>query len=250
MRTSIYLPNWLTFGVCILVSIYLALRGDDSISYISPLLSFLSEGAESLHVAFATQRPPGSKDAVEASPSPVGPFGDKRRRKAHTSLPDGLTHCINSFEQYPTLAERVIQRKYARYTKQTPAQKLISNKLRYHEHFDKAREGIEVNARFVELVAQSARKHYRAGHEPLEDEEDADFGVVDLAFGHLRRDWSTEGAEERDAVFPPILDGLEKHFGSQDRRKGAKVLVPGSGMGRLASDIADLGTLISTYQLI
>lgn len=40
-------------------------------------------------------------------------------------------------------------------------------------------------------------------------------------------------------MIPPIMDGLEEHFSGDGR--GNKALVPGSGMGRLASDIADLG---------
>jgi carnosine N-methyltransferase len=118
----------------------------------------------------------------------------------------------------------------------------ISKKLDYSAHFEKARKGIQVNARFSEKIAEIAREKYDIGPLPLNDNEDAEFGVVDSAFGHLSRDWSTQGAKERKAVFPPIFSALEQHFGGNGRR--SKVLVPGSGMGRLASDLADLGASI------
>lgn len=248
MRTSLYLSRFLALLVCIVFPLYLAIRGSASLSDIAFLLSSLSERAEALHVELtsplAAPPAPISKEVFEASTEPAKPVSAPKggRRKRYPSLPDGLAHCINSFEQYPFLAEQVLQRKHARYSKQTPAQQAISNKLGYPAHFEKARKGIEVNARFSEKIAQIAREDYHTGPRALEDNEDAEFGVVDLAFGHLSRDWSTQGAKERQAVFPPVLGGLEQHFGGNGR--GKKVLVPGSGMGRLASDLADLGASI------
>ncbi|CDM28193.1 hypothetical protein DTO006G1_2719 [Penicillium roqueforti] len=249
MRTSIYISRFIALLLCIAFPLYLAIRGSASLSDIAVLLSSLSERAEALHVELtspltaplAAPPAPISGGAFEASAEPAKP------RKRYSSLPNGLAHCINSFEQYPFLAEQVLQRKHARYSKQTPAQKAISNKLGYPAHFEKARKGVEVNARFSEKIAQIAREDYHTGPRALEDNEDAEFGVVDLAFGHLSRDWSTQGVKERQAVFPPVLDGLEQHFGGNGR--GNKVLVPGSGMGRLASDIADIGYDVTANEL-
>ncbi|OJJ45970.1 hypothetical protein ASPZODRAFT_25875 [Penicilliopsis zonata CBS 506.65] len=246
MRTSIYLSRFLALLLCIVSPFYLAIRGSASLSDIALLLSSLSERAEALHVAltFPPAAPPApiSKKAFEAFRPPKA-----GRRNRNPSLPNGLAHCISSFEQYPFLAEQVLQRKYARYSKQTPAQKAIGNKLGYTAHFEKARKGIEVNTRFSEQIAQIAREDYHTGSQVLEDSDDADFAVVDLAFGHISRDWSTQGTKERQAVFPPILNMLEQHFGADGR--GVKVLVPGSGMGRLASDIADLGYEVTANEV-
>ncbi|KAF5854990.1 hypothetical protein ETB97_010354 [Aspergillus alliaceus] len=253
MRTSTYLSRFLAPLLCVVFPLYLAIRGPASLSEVALLLSSLSERVEALHVELtsllAAPPAPISKEAFEASAKPAKPVrapeGGKRKR--YPSLPDGLAHCINSFEQYPFLTEQVLQRKNERYSKQTRAQKAISNKLGYPAHFEKARKGIEVNARFAEKIAQIAREDYHTGPRALEDKGNAEFGVVDLAFGHLLRDWSTQGTKERQAVFPPILGGLEQHFGENGR--GSKVLVPGSGMGRLASDIADLGYDVTANEL-
>jgi carnosine N-methyltransferase len=247
MRTSIYLSRFLALLFCIVFPLYLAIRGSAWKSDIAFLLFGLPERA-ALHIKtispIAVPLSPIVAKAFQAFGEPAKPVRvpERRRRKRYPSLPNGLAHCINSFEQYPFLAEQVLQRKHARYSKQTPAQKAISNQLGYPAHFEKARKGIEVNARFSEKVAQIAREAYHTGPLALEDVEDAGYGGVDLAFGHLSRDWSTQGVRERQAVFPPVLDGLEQHFGGNVR--GTKVLVPGSGMGRLASDIADLGAFI------
>lgn len=246
MRTSTYLTRFLTLLFCLVFPLYLALRASATLSDIRILLSSLAERTEALHFALASTHAasvvPISKQAFEASAKPARPVRAPIHERKKEYLPDGLAHCINSFEQYSLLAEQVLQRKHARYAKQTPAQKAMSNKLGYPAHFEKARKGIEVNARFSEQIAQIARETYHTGPYSLENEDDADFGLVDLVFAHLSRDWSTQGATERQAVFPPVLDRLDQHFVSNGR--GKRVLVPGSGLGRLASDVADLGAFI------
>lgn len=98
-------------------------------------------------------------------------------------------------------------------------------------------------------MAKLARENYQTGFRSLQTEagKEADLEDASMALFHLMRDWSAQGEKERQAVFPPVLEGLEKHFGGRRRRRSGeekeekKVLVPGSGTGRLASDIADLG---------
>ncbi|KAJ0300988.1 hypothetical protein COL516b_008165 [Colletotrichum fioriniae] len=239
MYSSIFPSRSLALFLCIIFPFYLALRGSGSLSDVAIFFSKLSLRAEALHVALNAplDTPPPS-----ISKAPVGtstrPAKVVRATEGGKKLPEDLAHAINSFEQYASLAQGVLQRKYARYDRQTPAQKLMSDKLGYPEHFERATEGINVNARLSKQIAQISRKHYQTGPGALTDEDDAEFGLVDLTFGHLSRDWSTFGAKEREATFPPVIAGLEKHFG--ENGKGKKVLVPGCGMGRLASDIADL----------
>ncbi|KAF9484269.1 N2227-domain-containing protein [Pholiota conissans] len=59
----------------------------------------------------------------------------------------------------------------------------------------------------------------------------------------LVRDWSEEGLPEREAAYQPMKDALDKHFSHipQAERIQLKVLVPGSGLGRLAYDVAKMG---------
>jgi carnosine N-methyltransferase len=244
MKTSFAINRLLTILVCIVFPFFIAIRASTLLSDIGHLLISLSERAEAFRIAFinthASPSTGGVPDALKGSSQSRNathvPVAGKK--KPSRALPDGLAHTINSFEQYSSLANSILQRKHARYAKQSPAHIAISNKLGYADHFASARKGIEVNARFSDKIAEIARETYKIGPQPLHGESDAEFGLVDLAFGHLSRDWSAQGAKERQAVIPPILDGLEKHFGTH--KEGKRVLVPGSGMGRLASNIADL----------
>lgn len=45
-----------------------------------------------------------------------------------------------------------------------------------------------MNSRFSEQIAQIAREDYDTGPQALGNNENAEFGLVDLAFGHLSRD--------------------------------------------------------------
>jgi hypothetical protein len=248
MNFSIDLVHFSALIFFIVSPLYFNFYGPAPLSNIRHLFTTSTQRAKAVYLALtsplAASSAPIIKEVSNTCTEPTEPvrhFTSEGRKNA-PSLPDGLAHCINSFEQYPFLAKHVLQRKYMRYTSQTPDQKALSNKLDYAAHFQKAEKGIEVNAQFSRQIARIAREDYQIGSQVLEDEEDADLGVVNLAFGHLSRDWSSQGARERQAVFPSVLGGLQQHFGGNERQK--KILVPGSGTGRLASDIADLGTSI------
>lgn len=57
------------------------------------------------------------------------------------------------------------------------------------------------------------------------------------------REWSREGAQERNAVYEPLMDAVARRYGKiafQDRGH-VRVLVPGAGLGRLAFEYAAQG---------
>lgn len=244
MMTLVSLARFIPLFVFGILPTYFAYAESCSTN-ITPVFPSLSECAQDLRTALGYPLvgscDPESAHVFEPSPNSTNTvLATQGIKPEYPVLPDGLANCINSFEQYSFLAKNIIQRRHAQHAKQSPTQKLISSKLGYPMHFDKANKGIMVNAQFAEYVAQVGRQLYDTGMQDLEDNEEADFGLVNLAFGHLMRDWSSLGIQERQVVFPPIMAGLEEHFGVKSM--GKKVLVPGSGMGRLASDIADLGT--------
>ena len=65
----------------------------------------------------------------------------------------------------------------------------------------------------------------------------------------LYRDWSAEGFEERNACNGPILDDLEKNFGSMTEKSTVKILVPGAGLGRLVFDICLKGFTVEGNEI-
>ena len=57
----------------------------------------------------------------------------------------------------------------------------------------------------------------------------------------LVRDWSVEGAEEREGAYAPILEAVLAAYPDEDGRSSVRVCVPGCGLGRLAWEFAAAG---------
>ncbi|KAK6031017.1 n2227-like protein [Ostertagia ostertagi] len=55
------------------------------------------------------------------------------------------------------------------------------------------------------------------------------------------REWTTEGKPERDATYKPLLDIVRERYSSTSERSSIKIMVPGSGLGRLAFELAKEG---------
>jgi carnosine N-methyltransferase len=68
------------------------------------------------------------------------------------------------------------------------------------------------------------------------------------------RDWSTEGAKERDLCYGPVLRDLSDEFNDK-QKSGLKILIPGAGLGRLVFEVCMAGydaegNEISYHQLL
>jgi hypothetical protein len=69
----------------------------------------------------------------------------------------------------------------------------------------------------------------------------ADKVSVVQALKHFVRDWSEEGQKERDEAFPCIKSALfDLNLRDADNTGSVRVLLPGSGLGRLGHEIASL----------
>jgi carnosine N-methyltransferase len=57
----------------------------------------------------------------------------------------------------------------------------------------------------------------------------------------LFREWSAEGASEREACFTPVIDALNLEYPSLVQRNHLKILIPGAGLGRLVFELCRNG---------
>ncbi|KAK6432738.1 hypothetical protein LTR95_011088 [Oleoguttula sp. CCFEE 5521] len=121
-------------------------------------------------------------------------------------------------------------------------------------------DAIDSNADIADAVLASGLEQYS-----ISPDDHAWHGVaqpsdVDRCRSTIRqlyRDWSVEAVPEREAVFLPIFDGLATYLPSSGAAGASehRVLVPGSGLGRLAWELAGRGYAtegneISYHQLI
>ena len=72
----------------------------------------------------------------------------------------------------------------------------------------------------------------------------ADKMSVTQVLKHYVRDWADEGAKERNEAFPCILSTLSTLKADMKHDTPLKVLLPGSGVGRLGHDVANLEGMV------
>jgi carnosine N-methyltransferase len=108
---------------------------------------------------------------------------------------------------------------------------------------------IESNAEIAEKIFYHSIETFGIDTSALAEKEwldsvtTEDHDKVRSTLKQFYRDWSAEGAAERAVCYTPVMEELERRFGSLAAKDKAKVqvLVPGAGLGRLAFDIAVAG---------
>jgi SAM-dependent methyltransferase len=103
------------------------------------------------------------------------------------------------------------------------------------------------NAGLAEDILEYSFSYYGVSRTELEDfvQETTNGtnnqkGSTLYAMKHFVRDWSQEGLHEREFTYPCILAAMQAAFPRRSHEP-IKVLVPGSGLGRLGHEIAALG---------
>jgi carnosine N-methyltransferase len=111
------------------------------------------------------------------------------------------------------------------------------------DKFSAVDDAIDKNAEIAEAVLQSGLAY--AEIEATNESKPEWQGQVmphnqEKAHSTLRqlyREWSAEGAPEREACFTPVIEALNTEFPSPLQRNHLKVLIPGAGLGRLVFEL-------------
>lgn len=154
------------------------------------------------------------------------------------SLMNQSERAIAAFHYYEKLSLSETEIMQARYAKISRKHKRIGYELGYPRKLAQLAEVTKKNALVTTAIASLAVDKGTNMNDlcyPSYEE----LAKVREVLRHIVRDWSEEGREERAVTFAPIL----KELGSIEtvQRSSLKVLVPGSGLGRLAWEISKLG---------
>ncbi|KAI0343421.1 N2227-domain-containing protein [Trametopsis cervina] len=143
-----------------------------------------------------------------------------------------------SFDQYFELSTSELTAMRRSYGKLGRKHKRLGYELSYPAKLDKLQATIEANDKVAREIGRCARESFpQLRHNRILG--DGDLARVRETLKHFIRDWSADGASERDVIFKPILNAL--NVDPHSRRADTKILVPGSGLGRLAWEISELG---------
>src|SRR6266550_7679225 len=163
-------------------------------------------------------------------------------KRPATHGPFSLGRAHQSFAQYVKMSTGELSAMRASYGSLGRAHKRLGNKIRYPVKLDTLQYAISINATVANGIVNLAAKESGFGSTFVNcavSSANGDLGTVRAAFRHYVRDWSAEGAKERDKIFAPILSVLKSV--DPTNRSDMSVLVPGCGLGRLAWEISDLG---------
>ncbi|OAL44678.1 N2227-domain-containing protein [Pyrenochaeta sp. DS3sAY3a] len=127
--------------------------------------------------------------------------------------------------------------------------KTLEKVVDYTKKLDDIEELIYKNEVVCKSIMTNAMQFYNIDQEELnehinkatQDGRQADKMSVSQTLKHFVRDWADEGSKERNEAFPCILSTLESLKTSHDSDAPLKVLLPGSGLGRLGHEVATLG---------
>ncbi|MCJ1378310.1 hypothetical protein MMC17_001407 [Xylographa soralifera] len=161
-----------------------------------------------------------------------------------------LFAALDSFRQYRRAAHynvthRRRQNFYALPTSQW--QLLTAPPFNLLSSFDRVDDAIDANADIASEILNSSLEAFGLQDESLDPAmnwkgaaKPSDMDKARSTIRQLYRDWSAEGAAERSMSFEPVLLNLVNLFPVEDKGT-TKVLVPGSGLGRLVFEVCKLG---------
>ena len=128
--------------------------------------------------------------------------------------------------------------------------------------FDAVDDAIDANAEIASKILDSGFRSFGMVPEPSGTAPDwrgkakaADMDKARMTIRQFYRDWSKEGAAERQACYGPILADLDRLFADAGDKGEIRVLIPGAGLGRLMFEVCKSGyrvegNEISFHQLL
>lgn len=123
-------------------------------------------------------------------------------------------------------------------------------------------DAIDANADVAAQILETGLESFGLEKDPCDGSPDwrdlatpADLDKARSTIRQLYRDWSAEGASERQASYAPVLQDFAHAFSNVPDRGNISVLVPGAGLGRLVFELCNQGfdvegNEISYHQLI
>lgn len=144
--------------------------------------------------------------------------------------------------------------------------------FRFLETLDKTDDAIEANAELARDIVDAGLRSFGLESMPPAWAGVAKHADIDKARSTIRqfyRDWTSDGAREREACYNPVMKAVGEEHTRQQRQAGGsngndiyndriaplKVLVPGAGLGRLVFELCHEGfeaegNEISYHQLL
>ncbi|KZM20658.1 hypothetical protein ST47_g8207 [Ascochyta rabiei] len=126
---------------------------------------------------------------------------------------------------------------------------MLEKAVNYKKKLDDIEELIYTNEVLCKAIIANAMAFYGIEQKELDEhikdavkaKRVADRISTSQTLKHFVRDWADEGSKERNDAFPCLLSTLNALKANPPTNTPLKILLPGSGVGRLGTEIANLG---------
>ena len=122
--------------------------------------------------------------------------------------------------------------------------------------FDRIDDAIGANADIAAKILTAGLHAFGLEPNPVDIAMDwrdqarpSDMDKARTTIRQLYRDWSADGAIERQKCYDPVLHDLSEVFKATPDKSRIKLLVPGAGLGRLVYEICNLGYSVEGNEL-
>ncbi|KAH3688061.1 hypothetical protein WICPIJ_000954 [Wickerhamomyces pijperi] len=157
-----------------------------------------------------------------------------------TSERQDIVNAIGSLKRYETLALAWNNHKIRNFKRVSYEYQKQAIELGYQDHLNQTDGCIKNNGDLCRAIAGDATARYQIN----EVEQRAclysqNNSKVIEAITHYARDWSQLGDDELKPLMEYIKENIERNITPEDRKKTV-ILVPGSGLGRIAYELASI----------
>lgn len=147
---------------------------------------------------------------------------------------------VESFKNYQKTGRAKLELNIRNFEKLPEHQKTYLT-VSYNERINMVKDALKANQLFLDAVAESSERmlddSVTNGKSELRNTEHKHIYTI---LKQIYREWSVEGATERQSCFDRIVEAFCEVF-DQESRLNSSVLVPGGGLGRLVCDLAETG---------
>lgn len=157
-----------------------------------------------------------------------------------TSDRQDLINAVASFKSYRSRALSWNNRKLKNLKRISYEDFKQAKEIGYFEHIHNTDKAIETNAKLAKKIAEEAISRY--GITELEQRSALykDNSRVIEALCHFTRDWTELGDPELKPLFDYINTNINNSIPTAEERAKTVVVVPGSGLGRVAHELASM----------
>uniref|UniRef100_A0A336MW75 carnosine N-methyltransferase n=1 Tax=Culicoides sonorensis TaxID=179676 RepID=A0A336MW75_CULSO len=121
---------------------------------------------------------------------------------------------------------------------------------KYRETLNRIRDAIHANYQVIKVMIKTIDQLFLNDNESTYCDNNSELCKVGLneiervqvTLKQIARDWSTDGEDERQQCYKPIIDEVVNYFPPESTDvANIKILVPGAGLGRLMYELSYIG---------